>query len=148
MFEHTEYHIYTMDDRLEKRHVHLTKDQLIEARELHEEEFLVSDDWQTIHRLPVADNIYLTVSNSAYRPPRLESLGYEGWVGADDGHFEEPVFFDSMIFYKCVGRGHEPELSFADVKEWVNYEHRSQFEEEFDEYLADECDLDDVQVDW
>lgn len=148
MFDHPEYHIYTTNDRLEKRHVHLTEAKLTEARDLHEQEYPVAKDWQTIHRLEVADNIYLTVGDGAYRAPRLETRGYEGWVGADDGKFEEPVFFGSMIFYKCIGEYSDPEWSFAEVKEWVNYEHRPQFEDEFDEYLTEHHDPDDVAVDW
>lgn len=148
MFEHNEYHIYTTSDRIEKRHVHLTEEELDEAEELHEQEYDVSNEWRSAHRLSVADNIYLTVGDGVRDAPRLESRGYEGWMPVDDGDFEEVVFFDPMIFHQCIGKGREPEWSFSDVLEWVNYEHREQFEQEFDEYVSEHHELSDVIIKW
>jgi hypothetical protein len=147
MFDHDEYHIYTTNDRLEKTYVHLTEDELKEAEFLHGLGYSVSDDWEAKHRLRVGDNVFLVVGDAVQRALRLESRGYEGWVPVDDGNFEEQVFFDTMIFYKCVGCGRDPEWSFGDTKEWVSYEHRPQFEEAFDEYVSNR-NYKNAIVDW
>jgi hypothetical protein len=146
MFEHDEYHIYTTDDNLQKRHVHITESNIQDARELAEQSSRVQGDWAVTYRLELASNVHLTVKDGN-RYPRLESRGYEGWVSCADGGLEHPVFFDSMLFHKCIGHGREPEWSFADTKTWVNREHRPTFEREFDEYAAN-YDESDISVDW
>jgi hypothetical protein len=149
MFEYGEYHIYTTTEHLEKRYVHLTESELSEAQRLHTNDIECENNWKTMHRLEVADNIHLTVGDGARFCPRLESHGYEGWVPVSDGDFETRVFFDDMIFYKCIGESClEPDWSFVDVKDWVNREHQDKFEREFDEHLAEYYDPDEVSVDW
>jgi len=149
MFEYTEYHIYTINENGEKIYAHLTNDELKKAQSLNKQAVNSDSDWQTTHRLKVADNTYLIVGDAPRISPSLQSRGYEGRVPVRDGDFEKEIFFDSTIFYKCIGdHGFKPDLSFADVKEWVNYEHREQFENEFDEYLTSNYDPNSVIVDW
>lgn len=149
MFEHDEYHIYTTNDSLDRVHVHLTEDMLSEAVSRYESVHNDTSDWQTTHRLNVGEDVYLSIGSAVLNNPvRLQSRGYEGWVPVTDGRFTEELFFDSMLFYQCIGEHGNPQESFHEMKEWVNREHRKQFEEEFDEYLSDHHDPDEVTVDW
>lgn len=150
MFDHDEYHIYTTTDRLEKRYVHLTPDDLDEAERLSEEVHSDTSGWTTTHRKKVADGIYLSVGDDVLnRPVRLQSKGYEGWVTVRAGEFEEPLFFENMLFHKCIGNEQfDPEWSFDEVRNWVEYPHREEFERQFDEYLTEHHADTDAVVDW
>lgn len=138
MFPHKEYHIYTTASGIEKRYVHLTIDQLAEARYLAEHiHSNLTNDWDTAYRLPVGDNIYLAVGD-VYKPPTLQSRGYEGWESCVDGDFEEKVSFDSMIFHKCTERQSAdwgPDWDAGAVRNWVQPEHRNEFSRQFEEYV-------------
>jgi len=138
MFPHKEYHIYTTASSLQKRHVHLTIDELAEARYLAEHIHTdVSGEWNTIYRLPVGDNVYLSVGD-VYTSPSLQTRGYEGWESCCDGDFEEELFFDTMIFHKCTvsdSRDREPNWDVDSICSWVNSEHRDQFDEQLEQYM-------------
>lgn len=117
-FPHREYHLYTTNSSLNKRHVHLTEDILTEAAELLDvpEEQPVEGNWNWTMRQEVASGIFLTVRPGSSRYPRLESPGYEGWEPTDDGKLEEEVWFDGMIFHKCIGkRDRDPEWDYEDL---------------------------------
>jgi len=80
MFPHSEYHIYTTASGIEKRHVHLTIEQLEEAKYLHNFAHKKTEgDWRHKHRLPVEDNVYLAVGD-VRSAPELQAFGYEGIV--------------------------------------------------------------------
>lgn len=150
MFTYNEYHIYTTDDRRNRNYVHLTKEDLDETIQLHKEVNSSADDWKTTHRKKVSHNIYLSVGDGLINYPiRLQTHGYEGWVPVDDGKFEEELFFDSALFYKCVGtQDFGPEKSFNEMKKWVNDEHQEEFERRFNDYLSKHYSHEDVVVDW
>jgi len=135
MFDHNEYHIYTKNEDREMVYVHLTEKEILKAKELHKQS--KKNKWDTIHRLKVGNNIYLAVGNGVKDPPRLESKGYEGWVSCHHGIFEESLFFDTMIFYKCTDICVYDNWSLEEVKNQVKPEHRDRFKKEFEKYLQE-----------
>jgi hypothetical protein len=145
-FTHDEYHFYTTTSGLNKRYVHITEDILDEAAALLDvdDELSVGTDWDFTMRFEVADQVYLTMRPGSSRYPRLESPGYEGWELVEDGKFEEAVWFDSMLFHKCIGkRGRDPETDYTELLEdFVLDQHHDQFMSEFMDYRESVCEKD------